>query len=183
MIFGITQDYQIVVPLMVANLLSFAISKRYRPPPLYRALLHHDDVHLRSAAMEVQPERRTAPTRWAATCRSSRTTPRIADGLSLLDGTAALIVAVGGSGIGVVGRKRVADAAAIGRGAEPVSSLAGRLEVHVHPDHRFDVVLARFPAADGALPLGRGPQRGRDHARQHHGRGRPASATATSRLS
>ena len=53
MIFGITQDYQIVVPLMVANLLSFAISKRYRPPPLYRALLHHDDVHLPSAAMAV----------------------------------------------------------------------------------------------------------------------------------
>jgi CIC family chloride channel protein len=28
MIFEITQDYQILVPLMVANILSFAISKR-----------------------------------------------------------------------------------------------------------------------------------------------------------
>ena len=33
MIFEITQDYQILVPLMVANLLSFIISRRYQPTP------------------------------------------------------------------------------------------------------------------------------------------------------
>jgi CIC family chloride channel protein len=46
MIFEITQDYQILVPLMVANLLSFAISSRYQPTPLYRALLHQDGIFL-----------------------------------------------------------------------------------------------------------------------------------------
>jgi CIC family chloride channel protein len=50
MIFEITQDYQILVPLMVANLLSFAISKRYQPMTIYHALLHQDDIHLPSAA-------------------------------------------------------------------------------------------------------------------------------------
>ena len=33
MIFEITQDYQILVPLMVANLLSFVISRRFQPRP------------------------------------------------------------------------------------------------------------------------------------------------------
>lgn len=46
MIFEITQDYQILVPLMVANLLSFVISARYQPTPLYRALLEQDGVFL-----------------------------------------------------------------------------------------------------------------------------------------
>ena len=46
MIFEITQDYQILVPLMVANLLSFTISRRYQPVPLYHALLEQDGVHL-----------------------------------------------------------------------------------------------------------------------------------------
>jgi CIC family chloride channel protein len=46
MIFEITQDYQILVPLMVANLLSFLISKHYQPAPLYDALLQQDGVHL-----------------------------------------------------------------------------------------------------------------------------------------
>jgi hypothetical protein len=50
MIFEITQDYQIPVPLMVANLLSFVISKRYQPVPVYHALLHQDGVHLPSPA-------------------------------------------------------------------------------------------------------------------------------------
>src|SRR5258705_10216993 len=48
MIFEITQDYQILVPLMVANLLSFVISRRYQPTPVYHALLHQDGVHLPS---------------------------------------------------------------------------------------------------------------------------------------
>lgn len=46
MIFEVTQDYQILVPLMVANLLSFAISRRYQPTPLYHALLEQDGIHL-----------------------------------------------------------------------------------------------------------------------------------------
>jgi chloride channel protein, CIC family len=46
MIFEITQDYQVFVPLMVANLLSFVISRRYQPTPLYHALLEQDGVQL-----------------------------------------------------------------------------------------------------------------------------------------
>jgi len=46
MIFEITQDYQILVPLMVANLLSFVISRRYQPVPIYHALLEQDGVVL-----------------------------------------------------------------------------------------------------------------------------------------
>ncbi|MGD9905315.1 MAG: chloride channel protein [Vicinamibacterales bacterium] len=46
MIFEITQDYQILVPLMVANMLSFAISRRYQPVPIYHALLEQDGIVL-----------------------------------------------------------------------------------------------------------------------------------------
>jgi CIC family chloride channel protein len=46
MIFEITQDYQILVPLMVANMLSFYISRRYQPVPVYHALLEQDGVIL-----------------------------------------------------------------------------------------------------------------------------------------
>jgi CIC family chloride channel protein len=46
MIFEITQDYQILVPLMVANLLSYLISRRYQPVAVYDALLRQDGVHL-----------------------------------------------------------------------------------------------------------------------------------------
>src|SRR5580700_665822 len=60
MIFEITQDYQILVPLMVANLLSFMISKHYQPAPVYHALLRQDGVHLPSPASQTSPALRTA---------------------------------------------------------------------------------------------------------------------------
>jgi H+/Cl- antiporter ClcA len=34
------------VPLMVANMLSFVISQRYQPDPIYHALLAQDGVSL-----------------------------------------------------------------------------------------------------------------------------------------
>jgi CIC family chloride channel protein len=46
MIFEITQDYQIILPLMVANMLSLAISRRFQPVPIYTALLQQDGVQL-----------------------------------------------------------------------------------------------------------------------------------------
>ena len=49
MIFELTQDYQILVPLMIANMISLAISKRFQPVPLYHALLHQDHVYLPDA--------------------------------------------------------------------------------------------------------------------------------------
>jgi CIC family chloride channel protein len=59
MIFEITQDYQIIVPLMVANLLSFVISRRYQPVPIYHALLRQDGVHLPERIMTTEPSRRS----------------------------------------------------------------------------------------------------------------------------
>jgi CIC family chloride channel protein len=56
MIFEITQDYQILVPLMVANMLSFAISKRYQRLPVYHALLEQDGIHLPTAAARAEAD-------------------------------------------------------------------------------------------------------------------------------
>ena len=50
MIFEITQDYQILVPLMLANMLSYMLAKQYQPVPVYHALLQQDNVHLPSPA-------------------------------------------------------------------------------------------------------------------------------------
>ncbi len=60
MIFEITQDHQILVPLMVANMLSFLISKHYQPLPIYDALLLQDGVHLPHRVARPSTARRTA---------------------------------------------------------------------------------------------------------------------------
>jgi CIC family chloride channel protein len=46
MIFELTQDHEILVPLMVANMLSLLVSRQLQPGPIYTALLHQDGITL-----------------------------------------------------------------------------------------------------------------------------------------
>ncbi|HZS49416.1 MAG TPA: chloride channel protein [Bryobacterales bacterium] len=46
MIFEITRDYSIIVPVMLSNLISFFISHRLQEEPIYEALQHQDGIHL-----------------------------------------------------------------------------------------------------------------------------------------
>jgi chloride channel protein, CIC family len=54
MIFETTQDYAVIVPLMISNLISFFISSRLQPEPIYDALAYQDGIHLPSAATRQQ---------------------------------------------------------------------------------------------------------------------------------
>jgi CIC family chloride channel protein len=46
MIFELTRDYTIIVPVMIANLLAFLISYRLQHQPIYEALAHQEGVFL-----------------------------------------------------------------------------------------------------------------------------------------
>ena len=50
MVFEITRDYSIIVPLMIANLISYFISSRLQEEPIYEALQHQDGIHLPTGA-------------------------------------------------------------------------------------------------------------------------------------
>jgi CIC family chloride channel protein len=49
MIFEMTRDYTIIVPLMISNLIAFFISQRLQRQPIYEALARQDGVHLPSS--------------------------------------------------------------------------------------------------------------------------------------
>ena len=49
MIFEMTQDYAVIVPLMIANLVSLFLASRLQPEPIYEALAVQDGIHLPSA--------------------------------------------------------------------------------------------------------------------------------------
>ncbi|MGH7602912.1 MAG: chloride channel protein [Gemmatimonadaceae bacterium] len=46
MIFEVTRDYTIIVPLMISNLIAFFISQKLQKEPIYEALAHQDGLHL-----------------------------------------------------------------------------------------------------------------------------------------
>ena len=49
MIFEMTQDYAVIVPLMIANLVSLFIASRLQHEPIYEGLAMQDGIHLPSA--------------------------------------------------------------------------------------------------------------------------------------
>ena len=49
MIFEMTQDYAVIVPLMIANLVSLFVASRLQHEPIYEALAAQDGIHLPSA--------------------------------------------------------------------------------------------------------------------------------------
>jgi CIC family chloride channel protein len=49
MIFEMTQDYAVIVPLMISNLVSLFIASRLQPEPIYDALAIQDGIHLPGA--------------------------------------------------------------------------------------------------------------------------------------
>jgi CIC family chloride channel protein len=154
MIFEITQDYQIIVPLMVANLLSFAISRRYLPVPIYDALLRQDGVHFRSL-----PSSDTNG--WCARDVMSGSPPFVPPDRSIdaawefLRGVEPPAVLVGTPAglLGTVTRDELAAAREANRGFESVGAVLDANLVHVHPDHPLDVVVQRFSESGGLLPV------------------------------
>jgi CIC family chloride channel protein len=155
MIFELTQDYQILVPLMVANMLSFMISKRYQAKPVYHALLEQDHIHLPS------PASRVAPGGWRA--RDAMTTEvtflpadgTVQDALRCATESGAPAVFVGSRDAlqGMVTREALQQAVQTGQAAAPVVSLADHSWEHVHPDHSLELAMERLKRAPGVLPV------------------------------
>jgi chloride channel protein, CIC family len=154
MIFELTQDYQILVPLMIANMISFAISKRFQPVPLYHALLHQDHVYL--------PDARTRmPAIWRARDIMVPNTIFIAPDKSVADaskiaaGTDAKSFLVGSNGLfsGLVRRDEIEEAVRLGKSAAPLRSILIQDYPHVYPDQPLEVVIERLGKSPGLLPV------------------------------
>jgi chloride channel protein, CIC family len=155
MIFEITQDYQILVPLMIANMLAFTISKHYQPTPVYHALLRQDDVHLPHGETRGS---KTAPTarqlmQAEVTWLSPDTSARDAWLTSAEDGSPAYLVGSRDCLIGIVRRKQLAACVDQDDGGRPVSTLAQLPVAHVHADHPIEIVLDRLGQSGDLLPV------------------------------
>ncbi len=54
MIFEVTRDYTIIVPLMISNLIAFYISQKLQKEPIYDALARQDGLHLPTRTSRTQ---------------------------------------------------------------------------------------------------------------------------------
>jgi CIC family chloride channel protein len=155
MIFEVTQDYQILVPLMVANLLSFVISRRYQPVPVYHALLEQDHIHLPAAGSASVASRG-----WRARDVMSAVPVVLAPERSV-DSVWADVATAGHPWlvgtpeelVGVITPEQLTLAKESGQGGQAIRTLVEPTFSHAHPDHPLDVVLERLSESEGLLPV------------------------------
>lgn len=151
LVFEITRDYAIIVPLMIANAMSFFISRKVMHETLYEGLTRQDGVHLpspmdrtgqhghvvfhvmRAAGDEVLPADMTIVE---------------ANRASALRGFGAWLV-LGPEGVcGAISSTRLRTLLSEGKGQLTLGSvLDSRAFPHVHRDHTFDFALERMGAS------------------------------------
>jgi chloride channel protein, CIC family len=155
MIFEITQDYQILVPLMVANLLSFVISRRFQPTPVYHALLQQDHVHLPSPATRITSASWTAADVMGSEVSLIPPETRVQTiwDTSRRNGAPAFLIGTPERLVGMVNAQQLAAAVESGHQSDPVGSLLDHEIVHAHPDHPSETVLERLAQSGGILPI------------------------------
>ena len=155
MIFELTQDYQVFVPLMIANMISFVISKHYQPTSLYHALLQQDNVHLPA------PGARVPSRSWLAADIMTREftmispSTSVAKALDAIESSGLQALLVGNDRLyeGVISRDLMEQAMLSGKANSPVGALMMTDCAHAHADHPLEVVLDRLHENPGLLPV------------------------------
>jgi CIC family chloride channel protein len=156
MIFELTQDYQILVPLMVANLLSFMISKHFQPKPIYHALLEQDGIFLPGPESRLRPGFTSVRDVMTPDVLLVLPETSVEEVRNLLnqDGNRPLIVGSKDLFAGILAPSEIEKAIKAGRGHQPISSLDVQTNCpHVYLDQPLDVVLEKLAQTSGVIPV------------------------------
>jgi chloride channel protein, CIC family len=157
MIFEMTQDYAVIVPLMIANLVSLFLASRLQHEPIYEALAVQDGIHLPAPAERQRGGlRRVARVmRPASAVLAAEIT--LGEALQQVRSSALRTWLVvdgeddhqrgGGRGvIGVVNLSELEQEATKGPNRPLREIVPGKSFPHVHADQGLDVALERMGA-------------------------------------
>jgi CIC family chloride channel protein len=150
MIFEITRDYAVIVPLMISNLVSFFISARFQKQTIYEVLAHQDGIHLPTVEARQQGgQRQVAQAMRAATeVLNGEMTVQEALEKSRSSQFHAWPVSDERGVIGVVSLQGLERANSDGSAGKRLAEIVDQHEFpHVHGDHSLHLALDRMGAS------------------------------------
>ena len=149
MIFEITRDYAVIVPLMISSLVSFFISARLQPKPIYDELAHQDGIHLPTAETRQQAAERQVNQAMREASELLHADTTVQEALERVKSSEfrAWPVCDSGGVIGVVSLRSLTQAAGTGSAGKLLVELVDANDFpHVHVDHPLHLVLERMGA-------------------------------------
>jgi chloride channel protein, CIC family len=157
MIFEITRDYAVIVPLMISNLVSFFISSRFQREPIYEVLAHQDGIHLPTAGSRIQDAQRQVYQAMHAATEVLDARATIEEALNTVAASQlhAWPVRDQSGVVAMVSLSRLQKALTEGATGQPLSAmLKGDEFPHVHMDHSLNKALDRMGSSQlDVLPV------------------------------
>ena len=148
MIFEMTQDYAVIVPLMIANLVSLFISSRLQPEPIYEALAVQDGIHLPTAETRHRHGQRQVTRIMHAATELLPADVTVGEALERVRSSElrTWLVTDRRGVVGVINLTTL-EREATGDGAKQLGEIvSGLVFPHVHPDQGIDLALERMGA-------------------------------------
>src|SRR6202140_4757748 len=145
MIFEMTQDYAVIVPLMIANLVSLFVASRLQEEPIYEALAVQDGIHLPNADSRQRGQRQVAKVMQApGISLSADTTVREAlEQIGSSELRSWLVTDQRGV-IGVVSRSKLEQELQQSPDKKLIDLVDPLAFPHVHTDQGLDIALERM---------------------------------------
>jgi len=146
MIFEMTQDYAVIVPLMISNLVSLFLASRLQPQPIYEALAVQDGIHLPTAETRHRHGQRPVARimHAAPELLPSETTVQEALELAHSSELPTWLVTDQRGVIGVLNLATLKREMPEGAGKQLGELVDGLLFPHVHGDQGLDLALERM---------------------------------------
>ncbi len=148
MIFEMTQDYAVIVPLMIANLVSLFISSRLQREPIYEALAVQDGIHLPTAESRHRRDERQITRIMRAAPESLPAEMTVEEALQKMGSSESRtwLVTDRRGVVGVVNLSTLERERADGAAKHLEELVAGPVFPHVHADQGIDLALERMGA-------------------------------------
>jgi CIC family chloride channel protein len=145
MIFEMTQDYAVIVPLMIANLISLFVASRLQKEPIYEALAVQDGIHLPTADSRQRGQRQVIRVMQAAS-DSLLADITVREALEKVGSTElrSWLVTDQRGVIGVVSRSKLEQELQQGADKKLLDLLDPLAFPHVHSDQGLDLALERM---------------------------------------
>jgi CIC family chloride channel protein len=153
MIFEMTQDYSVIVPLMIANLVSLFLASRLQREPIYEGLAVQDGIHLPSAEARQRKGLRQVARVMRPASETLASVITVREALEQVRSSAfrswLIVNQKGGSERGVIGVVTLStlELEAVEHSAKKLAELVpDHTFPHVHSDQGLDLALERMGA-------------------------------------
>ncbi len=150
LVFEVTRDYTIIVPLMIANLVSYFVSRKIQSQTLYEELARQDGIHLPIAGSRVRPDARVVGQVMHKPEETLIATMTVAEACTLAErsGLSTWPIADDQGLVGLISAETLRRMKDEGKGEMPLAEAVDPAGFpHLHSDQSLDLALERMGAS------------------------------------